>query len=64
MDMKKTACRIIQHHFSISKREDDIENYLMLVEIIDEVPRHSYVVAMDTFKYWDENMPYYVCNSN
>ena len=64
MDVNKTACQILQHHFSISKSEDDIENYLMVVEIFDEVPRHSYVVSMGAFKYWDENMPYYVCNCN
>ena len=64
MDMKKTTYRILQHHFSVSISEDDLENYLMVVEIIDEVPRHSYVEPMSAFKYWDENMPYYVYNSN
>ena len=62
MNVKKT--RIFQQHFSVSKNDDDLDNYLVVVEIVNDEPRHSYVVPMHNFKYWSEHMPYYVVNNN
>ena len=57
IDMKKT-CQIFQQHFSVCKKDDYFDNYLVVVEIIDEVPRHAYVVPMGAYKYWDEDLPF------
>ena len=61
--MKKTVQKIHQQHFSVD-REDDIDNFLIIVEIIDGKPSCSYTVPMHNYKFWNENMPYYVINSN
>ncbi len=62
--MKKTKRRIIQHHISINKSNDDFDNYLVLVEVVDGVPKHTYTVPMHGYKFWQENHPFYVFNDN
>ena len=60
--MKKTETKILQQRFSINKHIDQYDNYLILVEIIDGKPSHSYVVPMK--EYSDETYSYYTINSN
>ncbi len=62
--MKKVKTKILQHHFSVSKPNDDFDNYLVITEIVDEKPRHTYVAPMYEFKFWREDSPYYVFNNN
>ncbi len=62
--MKKITTKILQQRFSVNKFENQYDNYLILVEIIDGKPVHSYVVPMFGFKFWDEDLSYYPINNN
>ncbi len=62
--MKNVTTKILQQRFSMNKHEDQYDNYLILVEIIDGKPVHSYVVPMHEYKYCDETFAYYTINSN
>ena len=62
--MKKESCRIIQKHFSIRTSNDELNNYLIVVEIVNDEPRCSYIAPMGNFKFWEEDSPFYVNNNN
>ncbi len=62
--MKKNETKILQQRFSVNKYEADYDNYLVLIEIVDGKPSHSYVVPMGNYKFCDETLHYYSINSN
>lgn len=62
--MKKTETKILQHRFSVNQFEDHYDNYLVLIEILDGKPKHSYIVPMGNYKFRDETLHYYTINNN
>ena len=62
--MKKTETKILQQRFSVNKYETDYDNYLVLIEIVNGKPVHTYVVPMHEYKFCDETFAYYTINSN
>ncbi len=62
--MKKITTKILQQRFSVNKYEDDYDSFLVLIEIIDGKPKHSYVIKMGNYKFCDETLHYYSINSN
>ena len=62
--MKKVKTKILQQRFSVNQHEDKYDNYLILVEIIDGKPVHTYVVPMGNYKFRDEALHYYTINNN
>ncbi len=62
--MKKVKTKILQQRFSVNKYETDYDNYLVLIEILDGKPVHSYVVPMGNYKFRVETYDYYNINSN
>ena len=62
--MKIKETKILQQRFSVNKHMDQYDNYLILVEIIDGKPSHSYVVPLFGFKFWDDDLCYYPINNN
>ena len=62
--MKKIKTKILQQRFSVNKYVDDYDNYLVLIEIVDGKPSHSYVVPMYNYNFCDETFAYYTINSN
>ena len=63
--MKKGNFKILQKHVSFCNENNDLKNYLILIEIIDGIPQRSYLVDMQGFMNYDSNMPsFYVINKN
>ena len=63
--MKKGNFKILQKHFSFCNENEDLKNFLILIEIVDGIPQRSYLVDMDGFTYYDSTMPsFYVINKN
>ena len=64
-NMKKRNFKIVQKHISFCKENEDLKNYLILIETVDGVPQRSYLVDMHEFMYNDSSMPsFYVINKN
>ena len=63
--MKKGNFRILQKHISFCNANEDLKNYMILIEIEDGVPQRCYLVDMHGFMYFDSTMPsFYVINKN
>lgn len=63
--MKNKNFRILQKHVSFCNENNDLKNYLILIEIVDGIPQRSYLVDMQGFMNYDSNMPsFYVINKN
>jgi hypothetical protein len=60
--MKPQSISIFQEQFSI-EFADFFKYYLILVEIVNGVPKRSYIVPMEGFKFWDTES-YYTINQN
>jgi len=60
--MKKIKLKFEQH--SISLGDKNSENYLIVVETLNDQPLYTYLVCMHNFKFYDEKFSYYVINDN
>ena len=43
---------------------DNRTNYLVIVEIVDNEPKNTYIVCLNNYLFYDEKMRYYVVNKN
>ena len=61
--MKKENIKIEQQTISLGVC-DDRTNYIIVIEILNDVPQHTYIVCLHDFLFYHERMPFYVINQN